>query len=683
VNLLKRSLFAPFSILCVLFIVLSVPVRAQEDFDMDEVYAEEEFRWGVQAYNGGNFNKAILSFEKALSYTPEDTSIQEWLGKAYFRSGFTETAIEIWEKIVESGGGTPLLRNNIDVIAYRKGLGRELYEGGRFVISAEIEGEQEEYNLFLRPSSILCTSDGSFYVAAYGSNEVVLFNANGALKRRLRGGVYGFDHPFDVAEAADGNLFVTEFEGDRIAKCSRDGYIIETFGGTGRGDGELVGPQFITTDGKGYIYVTDYGNRRVCKFDEEGNFILSFGGPTGRFRGFRSPSGIVYRDGLVYVSDTFGKYVAVFDESGNFVESLGKGGLEAPEGLSLFRDGRLLVSDTGRIVSLDTETEEVMMLSDLEGQGEKILKAELDDNGNIVAADFGRSNVAILSEISSIYSGLYVQVDRIHAVDHPEVLVAATVTTRLGEPVTGLENSNFILTEDRKPVIEPILDHTVNEAEFADITLLIDKSPEMTAYSEQLREAISMFADAVGGRAEVRVVSASAAPVVAAEAGSSEREVIEGAFKQEFSSEWRFDTGLRLSVSELLDGTARKAVVFITHGKIDERAFSQYGLIESKQYLENNHVRFYCLNLSPEPADEEFAFLCGETGGKEVYLYHPKGITPLEEHIFSYRSGTYYFTYRSPTYSDYGRKYIPMEVEVIHFKRSGRDESGYFAPLQY
>ena len=122
---------------------------------MNEVNAEEEFRWGVQAYNGGHFNKAILSFEKALSYTPEDTSIQEWLGNAYFRSGFTETAIEIWEKIVESGEGTPLLRNNLDVITYRKGLGRELYEGGRYVISAEIEGEQEEYNLFVRPSSVL------------------------------------------------------------------------------------------------------------------------------------------------------------------------------------------------------------------------------------------------------------------------------------------------------------------------------------------------------------------------------------------------------------------------------------------------------------------------------------------------------------------------------------------------
>ena len=682
-NLLKRCLFGLSSVIFFLFLIIPLSIDAQEELDMNKVYAEEEFRWGVQAYNGGSFNKAILSFEKALSYTPEDASIQEWLGRAYFRSGFTETAINIWEGIIESGGGTPLLQNTLDVVSYRKGLGRELYEGGRYVVSAEIEGELEDYNLFVRPSSVLHISDGRFYVVAYGSNEVVLFNTNGALQKRLRGGIYGFDHPFDVAEGMDGNLFVTEFEGDRIAKCNRDGYIVQTFGGTGRGAGKLVGPQFITADGKGYLYVTDYGNRRVSKFDEEGNFILSFGRKTSTFTGFRSPSGIVYKDGLIYVSDTFGKYIAVFDESGNFVGSLGDGDLKAPEGLSLFGNNHLLVADTGRIVSLNLDTEEVRVLSDLEGRGEKILKAQQDDNGNIVAVDFDRGNIAILSEISSIYSGLFVQVDRVHGVDHPEVILAATVTTRLGEPVTGLDNSNFILTERRRPVIEPRLDHTVNEAQFADITLLVDKSAEMTAYTEQLREAISMVLDAVGPNGNVRLVSTAAIPVVAAEAGASEEEIIESALQQDFSSEWRFDTGLRLAVSQLLDGTARKAVVFITRGKVGEGAFSQYGLIEMKQFLENNHVPFYCVNLSPEPADEELAFLCNETGGKEIYLYQPKGLAPLREHIFSSRSGTYYFTYRSPTYSDYGREYIPVEIEVIHFKRSGRDESGYFAPLQY
>ncbi len=650
---------------------------------MDEAYARDEFRWGVRAFHGGNFNRALLSFEKALSYTPEDTSIQEWLGRAYYKSGFTETAIDIWEGILETGGGDPLLRNMVDVISYRSGLGNELYETDRYVISAEIEGKQEEFNLFLRPSSILTMDDGSFYIVAYGSNEVVLFNTNGALKKRFRGGIYGFDHPFDIVESLDGNFFITEFEGDRISKSNRDGYILNSFGTSGRGPGNLIGPQFIASDGKGYIYVTDYGNRRVCKFDEEGNFILSFGRETGRFQGLRAPSGVFVRDGRVYVSDTVGKLVAVFDESGNFITTLGKGRLKSPEGISPFGEHGLLVADTDRIISLDPETEKVTVLSDLEGRGQKALKAELDENGNIIVTDFNKGDVTILSELSSLYAGLFVQIDKIYPVDHPKVTVGVSVTTRLGKPVTGLDQSNFVITERRRPVAIPTLHHAVNEMDFADITLLIDKSPEMAESEDQIGDAIMMFTEALGRNGNIRIISASDTPTIEADENTPRSELLEAGLRGDYTGRWRFDLGLRLSVSSLLDSTARRAVVFITRGDLNEQSFSQYGLLESKQYLENNHVPFYTIYLGTGPRDEELDYLTESTGGGSFELYQPEGISPLVDSIMSYRSGTYYLTYNSATYSDYGRAEIPLEVEVVHFKRSGRDEISYFAPLEY
>jgi hypothetical protein len=33
-------------------------------------------------------------------------------------------------------------------------------------------------------------------------------------------------------------------------------------------------------------------------------------------------------------------------------------------------------------------------------------------------------------------------------------------------------------------------------------------------------------------------------------------------------------------------------------------------------------------------------------------------------------------------YTDYGRAYLPLEVEVYLMERSGRDSTGYFAPLE-
>lgn len=670
----------------VLIVLLIIPagISLSQDIDMNAVYAREEKRRGVKAFNSGNFNRAILAFEKGLSYTPENADIQEWLGKSYFRSGFTETALNIWDGIIDAGKGTPKLQNLVNVIAYRKGLGRELYERGRYVISAEIEGVQEEFNLFLRPSSILPMEDGSFYIVAYGSNEVVLFDTNGALRRRLRGGIYGFDHPFDIAETGDGNFFVTEFEGNRITKINPDGYPIASFGESGLGDGQLMGPQFLTVDGKGYLYVTDYGNRRVCKFDEDGNFILSFGRRIPNiFEGLRTPSGIVYKDGRVYVADTSRDLIAVFDESGNFLSTLGRGVFHAPEGLSIFDDTHLLVADTDRIVTIDLDTEQLAAVSDLEGKGEKVLQAKRDQNGNIISVDFTKGNVAILSELSNLYAGLFVQIDRIHSVDHPSILLSATVTTRLGTPVTGLNGSNFIITEGYVPVGNQQFRHAVNEADFADLTILIDRSPGMEPYRDQLSEAAAMIHDFIGDKGRIRVVSAGDTPILETNEGSGRAEIIAAARSGENSPDWRFDLGLRMAAAELFPSTARKAVVFITRGSIPDGGFDQYGLLESKQFLENNNIPFYCVTLSPDPAEEELQYLCRETGGKQFYLYEPAGIRPLIDHILTARKGTYYLSYQSPTYADYGREYIPVELEVIHFKRSGRDESGYYAPLQY
>ena len=45
-----------------------------------EGFASEEFRRGVQSYYRGAYNEAILLFEHALSYLPNDNLILEWLG---------------------------------------------------------------------------------------------------------------------------------------------------------------------------------------------------------------------------------------------------------------------------------------------------------------------------------------------------------------------------------------------------------------------------------------------------------------------------------------------------------------------------------------------------------------------------------------------------------------------------
>ena len=53
-------------LLCILTVV-SLQSLSSQQIDMDQVYAEREFRFGVRAFHRGEYNKALLSLEKSLS----------------------------------------------------------------------------------------------------------------------------------------------------------------------------------------------------------------------------------------------------------------------------------------------------------------------------------------------------------------------------------------------------------------------------------------------------------------------------------------------------------------------------------------------------------------------------------------------------------------------------------------
>ena len=50
----------------------TVNVSAQDAIDLDKLSADQEFKWGVNAYHRGLFNESARAFEKALSYKPEE-----------------------------------------------------------------------------------------------------------------------------------------------------------------------------------------------------------------------------------------------------------------------------------------------------------------------------------------------------------------------------------------------------------------------------------------------------------------------------------------------------------------------------------------------------------------------------------------------------------------------------------
>ncbi|MDZ7792474.1 MAG: NHL repeat-containing protein [Spirochaetia bacterium] len=680
----RRGIWKYALILLVLGVMGIHTTAAQEDvntIDMDQVYAERELRYGIRAFHRGEYNKALLSLEKSLSLKPGFSLAQSWLARTYYRNGFTSTAIDMWSRMMEDGGLSAAMEQMVRILTYQREQPTEPKEGPKFVEFEKIEGIQNDVQVFKRPTAVHPNSTGGFYTVSFATNEVLEFSANGGLKRSLRGGIEGLNHPFDITANPDEGLFITEFAGDRIVHCTPTGRVLKRFGQTGTGQGQLLGPQFISDDKNGYLYVTDQGNRRVAKFDYEGNFILSFGRKTADFEGFQQPTGILAHEDFVYVADKNRSAVDVFDASGNFLVTLTSSYLKSPEGLSLYSSQQLIIADEEQVLLLDLESRAFTPLSRLNGRRVKIVSASRDVNDNLLIADFNQNIVSMQADFSRMYSGLFVRINRVNAENFPEVFLDITVQRRTGEPYVGLEGTNFYITEARYPVEEPVLESAVDRLERADITLMVEGSPGMQQNTEGIGQAAADIASSLLRRGDINVVQAGSQPVLQLEAAQDGEAVRSAALSGSFSQDWQFDQGLRLSAGPLISGGEKRAIVFLSTGKLPEHAFQSYELIHLLDYLRNNDITFNCVTMNPQgKIAPELAYLCEKTGGSSTYLYNPRGVAPMVERILEHSSGRYILSYRSTRNSDFGRAYLPVEAQISVFGRSGRGELGYFAP---
>jgi len=651
--------------------------------------AAEEFRLGVQAYNRFSYNEAINSFERSLSFRPGEAVVLEWLGKAYYRSGFEEIALRQWRAALNAYGRNSdagmLLSSRIETVSNRRFLMPVADDGVRYVEAGRYPGKYQDIVLYRQPSSVLPNNDGSVWIVAYGSNEIVKIDVNGIIRDRKRGPLNGFDRPYDLVRGIDGRLYVSEYRGSRVSMLDENGNWLSYVGSRGLGTGQFIGPQNLTVDEDGYIYVVDYGNRRISKFDPDGAFILSFAQKSAVFPGMLSPTGIAAGNGKIYAADNIAKAIYTFDPNGSYLGKLAVQGLKSPESMRFISSDGLLVADANRVLLVEPEAAIVRELGLAGNDKTLITSVNMDSNGNILAAKFKEGEIAVMTRSDDIASGLFVQIRNVYVERFPSVVVEFTVEDRLRRPITGLDTNNFILTEggmvpDDKGKIFLSPGYRSNGA---DISLLVERSQaasgmrnEFAAVSRDIAKALKEM----GNSKVVSVVSAGAQPSHEQHEPSLEN-AVRGA-NNSFSVRWRFDLGLRLAATDILSASPKRSVVYIGSGNVGELAFEQYSLSELSSYLANNFIVFNAVIIGNGQASAAIEYLCRETGGKTAYLYQPQGIGPLIKSVAQNPSGLYSFSYTSRLPTDFGRAWLPVEIEVHLLERSGRDNTGYFPPME-
>ena len=639
-------------------------------------FAEEEFRRGVQAFYRGSFNDAILQFEKALAYLPEEGLILDWLGKAYYRAGLESAAIQQWQYALELGYGGQLLENVIEILKVRRVLEDSFDIEERYVESSNFFGVVGENLYFGNPMGILPCDDGTFWVTAFNTNELVLFDVNGTIIDRKRGPLNGFDGPMDIKQTPEGNILVTEFNGDRISVLDKNCNYLFSFGSKGRGNGEFLGPQYIAIDSNHNIFVTDYGNGRVCVFDKDGNPLFTFGK-------FVSPTGIAILNDVVYVVDSIEGNILSYDIAGNYIGKIfAEKVFQSPESISVVED-YLVVCDLNKVYACEPDSGSITEIASTGNAPARLVAARIDENSNLITSDFKGNQVFLLSRMSELIGGLYVEIVRVNADNFPQVSLEVKVENRRREPVVGLKDINFLITENKYNVSNQTLTGAAYKNDVCDITLIIDRNISMKKFETEVATAIKEIAAAMKGKGTLRIVCDGAIPSTELVVNpSSVTNFQVSKLQTPYSNKSNTDLAIRLASNDLVNAELKRGIIYITDSSENTSNFTNYSLTDLANYMNNNEISFSVVSVEPEAISSELEFLVENTMGSNYYVYRPEGIATVVDNIYSLASGVYTFTFTSSLPTNFGRDYIPVEVEAYLLNRSGRAETGYYAPLQ-
>lgn len=648
----------------------------------EEGFAAEEFRRGVQSYYKGSYNEAIVQFEKALSYLPDDNLILEWLGNSYYKSGMEGSALSYWQTASDNGYGGLLLQNKIEIVRERRITGDSTDKLMRLSEAGSFSGLLDGNLIFSGPVSILPNNDGTFWVTAYNTNELLKINLNGLVLNRITGPLNGFDRPLDIIALKNGSLLLSESAGNRLSLLDSKGFFQKYIGTKGRKVGEMVGPQYLAEDDYGRIYVTDFGNRRVDVFDAEGNGLFYFGTKTTSFTGLKCPTGIAVYNDSIFVADEDKGCIYEFDRSGNFIRQLVEDNtFKKPEAIKIYQQG-LLVCDQNKLIGVEADTGALFEYARTGNAPSRVTTAIEDINNNVIVSDFLSNEIYIMSKMQELIGGLFVQIENVDASAFPNVTFEIKVENRHRQPVVGLQSNNFYISENKRPAAQVQFIGAGSNNSGADITLVIDRSAS-SEYKEEIETAVKEIAASMKEKSILRLVSAGQIPVLEY-VGSPEgvKNFNIESLKNPQAKNTSIDLALRLAANDLINADRKRSIIFISDGNVSSSSFEKYTLAELSSYLNNNIIGFSFIQLSQKAVASEYDYLISNTRGELYYVYRPESLSSVVSDIINQPNGIYQLSYLSSLPTNFGENFLPLEIEVYLLNRSGRAESGYFAPLE-
>ena len=183
-------------------------------------------------------------------------------------------------------------------------------------------------------SVITFQSAAQNYVSTYAGSTLGFVDGDTAVAK--------FAGPFGICIDADDNLYIADADNNCIRKISSEG-IVTTYAGTGVAgfaDGAATSAQFkapsdLCIDNAGNVYVSDFENQRIRKIDISGNVSTiagngNIGYADGNYKDaeFDYPRGIVMdSEGNLFISDSWNHRIRKINLTDSLVSTFAGGGI--------------------------------------------------------------------------------------------------------------------------------------------------------------------------------------------------------------------------------------------------------------------------------------------------------------------------------------------------------------------
>jgi len=195
-------------------------------------------------------------------------------------------------------------------------------------------------------------SDGNLYVSDFGGDRVLVYD--GVTGAPLGTHVSGVDRPYDVVVGPDGALYVGLYARNEVVRINPVSGQVEPF--VARDSGGLDKPEQMAFGPDGNLYVASYRSDEVLRFDgTTGDFIDVFIDEDGNSDDaafedvLQLPTGLAFGpDGLLYVANSSRSSILRFDPSdGRYLDEFVGGGLNEPTLMTFVAEHRVTVTDDG------------------------------------------------------------------------------------------------------------------------------------------------------------------------------------------------------------------------------------------------------------------------------------------------------------------------------------------------